>query len=81
MSDLVLYIDKSVRLADNDQWQFRFQIPSETTDDMYTIAQNKSGKWWGCDCKGWLRTKNCKHLREMRIPGNYQKYEPKIIEQ
>ncbi len=59
-------------LPDNDQWTNRFHIRSESSDRVYTIAQNKSGGWWGCNCMGWIRHKNCKHLRELGLPGNHQ---------
>lgn len=80
----VLYIpsENSVeRLPDNKQWQFRFEIPSGTTDNLYTIAQHKTGKWWACSCRGWISHKHCWHLKSLGIPGNYTPYEPKIIEQ
>jgi hypothetical protein len=40
----VLHIDRSVMLPDNDQWQLRFEVKSETSDRLYTIAQNKKKK-------------------------------------
>ena len=49
-------------LADNDQWTNRVQIKSASSSRLYTIAQNKANKTWGCSCPGWIRHRNCKHL-------------------
>jgi len=65
-------------LPDNDQWTNRFHIRSESSDRVYTVAQNKSGGWWGCNCMGWIRHKNCKHLRELGLPGNHQPAQAQI---
>lgn len=74
-----LRIRSEVALPDNDQFQFRFQVRSEISNSLYTIAQHKTGKWWGCDCPGWIRHKKCKHLAALGIPNYQQPYEPKII--
>lgn len=49
-------------LPDNDQWQNRFQIKSESSTRLYTVAQRKSDLSWGCACMGWKRHRHCKHL-------------------
>lgn len=49
-------------LADNAQWTNRVQIRSETSDNLYVIAQRKSDGSWGCGCRGWVRHRHCKHL-------------------
>lgn len=74
-----LRIDKNVCLPDNDQWQFRFEIESESSNRVYTIAQHKVKKHWGCNCMGWKRYRTCKHLTALNIPGKEKPYEPKII--
>lgn len=74
-----LYINREVSLPDNDQWQFRFQIKSESSDSLYTVAQHKTKKHWGCDCPGWRRYRKCKHLTAMGIPCNETPYEPNVI--
>jgi hypothetical protein len=51
-----------VVLPDNDQWTNRFNIRSETSNRLYTVAQRKSDGSWGCDCPGWRRHRTCKHL-------------------
>jgi len=33
-------------LPDNDQWQFRFEIKSETSNRVYVVSQNKKGRFW-----------------------------------
>jgi hypothetical protein len=37
----IIRISKEVTVPDNDQWQFRFKIRSETSDRIYIIAQHK----------------------------------------
>jgi hypothetical protein len=52
-------------LADNAQWTNRFNVRSESSNKLYTVAQRKSDGSWGCDCMGWKRHKKCKHLAAM----------------
>jgi hypothetical protein len=68
---LVLHIPQANRLPDNAQYTNRFEIPSSSSDNVYTIAQSKSGLWWSCGCRGWIRHKNCTHLKTLGLPGNY----------
>jgi len=68
MANLILRPKKSVVLPDNAQWKNRFQIHSATSDSVYTIAQNKSAGFRGCDCPGWIRHKKCKHLQNLGLP-------------
>jgi hypothetical protein len=63
------------RLPDNAQYTNRFQIKSESSDKLYTIAQNKSGLWWACSCPGWIRHKTCKHLTALGLPGQHTPFE------
>jgi hypothetical protein len=72
---IVIRVPQDRRLPDNDQWTNRFQIKSESSERLYTIAQNKSGLWWGCNCPGWISKKNCKHLRSLGLPGQHQPFE------
>jgi hypothetical protein len=74
-----LYVHGSLVLPDNDQWQFRFQIKSESSDRLYTIAQHKKNFHWGCSCPGWKSRRNCKHLTALGIPGNEIPYEVRFI--
>ena len=67
-----LTIPQSSLLPDNAAYTNRFQVRSQSTGNIYTVAQSKKGKWWSCSCKGWIRHKHCKHLRELGLPGNYQ---------
>lgn len=76
-----LRINSDVALPDNDQWQFRFEIQSATSNRLYTIAQNKKKKHWGCSCPGYRRYRKCNHLISLGIPTNEQPYEPKIIKE
>lgn len=75
----VIRISQSLSLPDNDQWQFRFQVESETSNRLYVIAQNKKKKHWGCSCPGWKRFKQCKHLEALGIPGKEQPFEVNVI--
>ncbi|RYF09850.1 MAG: hypothetical protein EOO77_22835 [Oxalobacteraceae bacterium] len=52
-------------LPDNAQWQNRFEIRSESSSRMYTVAQRKTDRTWGCSCMGWKRHRTCKHLTSM----------------
>ncbi|RKE47148.1 hypothetical protein [Sphingobacterium detergens] len=74
-------ISKGLSLPDNDQWQFRFEVQSESSNRLYTIAQNKKKKHWGCSCPGWKKTKNCKHLQALGIPGKEQPFEINLIKE
>jgi hypothetical protein len=49
-------------LPDNQQWKNRFEIRSESSNRLYTVAQRKSDNSWGCSCPGWKTRRNCKHL-------------------
>jgi hypothetical protein len=75
---LRVFIPEDRRLDDNAQWTNRFQIKSESSDRLYTIAQNKSGRFWGCNCPGWIRHKTCKHLHNLQLPGHHQPYEAQL---
>jgi hypothetical protein len=74
-----LRIKSEVALPDNEQWQFRFDVKSESSDRLYTIAQHKVKKHWGCSCPGWRTRRTCKHLTALNIPGYEKPYEPQII--
>lgn len=74
-----LRIENSLRLPDNDQWQLRFHVESESSNRLYVIAQNKKKRYWACSCPGWKRHRTCKHLIALRIPCNETPYEINII--
>ncbi len=74
-----LRIPISVALPDNDQWQYRFQIHSETSSRIYVIAQHKQKKHWGCSCPAYRTHRSCKHLKALKLPTNEIPYEPNII--
>ena len=68
-----LYIPgDALALPDNDKWQFRFEIHSETSNRVYVIAQNRRKKHWACSCMAWKRYRHCKHLSAIGVP-NYEK--------
>lgn len=74
----IIYIEDGVALPDNDQWQNRFEVKSETSDRIYIIAQHKMKKHWGCSCPGWRIHRKCKHLTAVGIPSHEEPYEVKI---
>lgn len=77
MANLILKVNipEDRRMPDNAQYTNRFQIKSESSERLYTIAQSKSGMWWACSCPGWIRHKSCKHLESMGLPGYHQPFE------
>jgi hypothetical protein len=66
------------KLDDNALWTNRFEIESETSDRVYTVAQNKKTGEWGCDCPGWRNARNgvrsCKHLRSLGLLGDPEQH-------
>jgi hypothetical protein len=76
-----LVIPNEISLPDNDQWQFRFTIKSKSSDRLYTIAQHKKNKYWGCSCPGWKSNKHCKHLTAMGLPGDCKPHEVNFIKE
>lgn len=67
-------------LPDNDQWQFRFHVKSETSNRLYTIAQHKAKKHWGCSCPGYKAHRKCKHLQAIGVPCHETPYEVNVIQ-
>jgi hypothetical protein len=55
----------STLLDDNDQWVNRFQVRSTSSGSLYTIAQRRSDRTWGCSCNGWRHYRHCKHLTDV----------------
>lgn len=55
----------SVLLPDNDGWVNRFQVRLSSSSALYTIAQRRSDRVWGCSCPGWRHYRHCKHLRDV----------------
>jgi len=76
-----LYINTKMQLPDTDEWQFRFTIQSESSNRLYTIAQHKRKKHWGCSCPAWRTRRKCKHLQALGIPGNEKPFDVNIINQ
>lgn len=73
---MVIHVPRDAKmLPDNGQWTNRFQIKSESSDNLYNIAQNKNRRFWGCSCRGWISHRKCKHLKEMGLPFLEQPFE------
>jgi len=70
-----IYISNAVALPDNDQWTNRFTVRSESSDRLYTIAQNKKKKHWACSCPAWRIHRKCKHLSAVGVPNHEQPFE------
>jgi hypothetical protein len=69
MSDkLAIRIPKDASLPDNGTHTNRFEIKSASSDRKYIIAQKKATGSWGCSCPGWIRNRNCKHLKALGLP-------------
>jgi hypothetical protein len=80
-TDIKVYIElphDARLLPDNDQWTNRFQIKSESSNRLYTIAQNKQKRHWACNCMGWIRHRTCKHLRTLELPCHSQPFEASL---
>lgn len=60
---------------DNDQYTHRFKVRSETSNNMYTVAQHKKKRHWTCNCLGWIRHRVCKHLGANQLPFHEQPFE------
>ncbi len=71
-------IPREVALPDNDQWENRFEIRSESSNRIYVIAQNKKKRHWGCSCPGYKIHRRCKHLETIGLPTGERPYEPRI---
>jgi hypothetical protein len=70
-----IYIRKEAALPDNDKWQNRFEVHSETSDRVYIIAQHKEHKHFGCSCPAWRVHRKCKHLTAVGVPNNERPFE------
>jgi hypothetical protein len=74
-----LYIDQEVSLPDNDQWENRFTIKSESSERIYIIAQHRTKRHWACSCPGYKGYRHCKHLRALGLPTDQKPYEPDVV--
>ena len=74
----VLKAPQGMRLPDTDQWTNRFKIHSQTSNRVYTIAQHKKKRHWGCSCPKWRTLRRCKHLEEIGLPTHERPYEAKL---
>lgn len=82
-----LSIPNATALEDNKTHTNRFEIPSESSNRIYVIAQNRGTGEWGCSCPAWIikkagKERTCKHLRAlMPILLDAQGAVPKRIEE
>ena len=68
MSNIKRYIEDHglTVLDDNKTYKNRFEISSETSDNVYVIAQTKKSGIWTCECLGFRRHRHCKHLESIK---------------
>ena len=63
----------ATKLPDAKGWVNRFEIPSESSDRVYVVAQRDpyggtaTAGQWACSCPGWKRHRYCKHLRVLGL--------------
>lgn len=65
-----LTIPGGTAIEDNSTYTNRFEIASETSSNLYIVAQNKSTGEWSCSCRGWIikkpgKPRTCKHLQAL----------------
>jgi hypothetical protein len=72
---LVLRVPANERLPDNAAFTNRFYVKSGSSNLLWTIAQSKTGRWWGCNCPGWITHRTCRHLKALQLPAHQQPYE------
>lgn len=75
---VTIRVPREMVLPDNTQWENRFEVRSESSNRVYTIAQHKTGRYWGCSCPGWKAHRNCKHLAAVGVPNYQRPYEARI---
>lgn len=74
-----IHVGREMVLPDTDQWQFRFQVQSESSNRLYTISQHKRHRHWGCSCPGWKAHRKCKHLAALGLPAHEKPFEINLI--
>jgi len=75
----IIRINRDMVLPNNDQWENRFYVKSESSDNLYTVAQNKKKRHWACDCPGYKRYRKCKHLQALGLPTYERPHEVNVI--
>lgn len=68
----------AIHLYDNEQWENRYEIRSESSGRTYVVSQHRQGRHWGCSCPGWKSRRRCKHLDRFGLPGDCQPYEVEV---
>jgi len=78
-----LRVPSDACLPDNAQWTNRFEIRSSSSSSVYRVAQHKTGRYWGCGCRGYIyakkdsaRGKTCKHLTTLGLAIKGESYTP-----
>jgi len=67
---VTINVPSTQRLPDNKQWTNRFEIRSQSSNRIYTVAQNKKRGHFGCSCPGWIYHRKCKHLSALGLPNH-----------
>lgn len=68
----IIYLPRGTKRIPQDLigWVNRFSVPS-SSGRWYVLAQHKKNRHWACSCPGYTRRveRDCKHLRNLGIPG------------
>lgn len=68
----IIYLPRGTKRQPLDLigWVNRFSVPS-SSGARYVLAQHKNKRHWACSCPGYTRRaeRDCKHLRNLGIPG------------
>ncbi len=68
----IIYLPRGTKRQPQDliAWVNRFIVPSPS-GRIYVLAQHKARRFWACSCPGYTRRteRDCKHLRNLGIPG------------
>lgn len=54
-------------VEDSEGWVNSFEVKSRSSTRLYTIAQRKTERWWGCSCPSWRVRRYCAHLKDLGL--------------
>jgi hypothetical protein len=48
------------------QWRDKWDVPSSSSDRVYTVSRDVSETEWGCSCPAWkFQRKICHHIKQI----------------
>ena len=65
------------KLPDEGQWINRVKFQSDS-GRWYKLAQDRTARYWGCSCPGWVNRKSCKHVTMFGLPNDREPKEAVI---